>query len=172
MSKKKKIIIIIAAVVVIAIIGLVVINVLKCDYPGCDNFAEKNSKYCYKHTCKIDGCYNRKYSRDNHCPIHKYEVELDTFDVVTGAEQIGKEDNSEEYINAYYYYTGGETENECRELIRKYQDYLSSNTDWEWINSDKPEKDYALYNIDTTQYFVMRIKQEEGVFTVEVNITD
>lgn len=170
--KKKRIIVIIAAIVVIATIGIVVMNVTKCDFPGCKSRSISNSKYCYAHTCNEEGCNNRKDARDKHCPIHKYESEVDTFDVVTGAELIRKEDNSEKYSDVTYYYTGGETESECRELIRKYQDYLAANTDWEWINSDEPDKEYALYDINnsSTQYLDIKMLQEEGVFTIEVEV--
>ena len=155
MSKKKKIIIIIAAIVIIAIIGMVIINVLKCDYPGCDNFQESGSKFCNKHTCKQEGCYNEKYSRDNYCTKHKYEVEYETFDAVTGAKLLNVDDSSfDTVILVFYTYEGGKTRGDSLEIIKKYVNYINTETNWELKSGDENNPDAMAYDIGYDSVYI------------------
>ena len=169
---KKKLIVSITVIVVIITIGIVGYNVLKCDYSkNCDNFRIKNSKYCYAHTCEETGCNYKKDKSEDYCVKHKYEIEIGTFDAITGAELINVDDRTDDkygMIYVYYYYKGADTRAESLELFREYTDYIDNKYDFELVEKYS-DKYNAHYRINLTSSLMIELKEDN---TIQVFVTD
>ena len=78
------------------IIFYVIFQEGQCKNRNCDERAVKNGKYCAKHTCTVEGCYNYKDGWSNVCETHHQE----------NLERLEEEENTVEEIR--------------KELIEKY----------------------------------------------------
>lgn len=92
-NKKEKpplyLICIIVLLVIVAIFYAIYQNG-KCEGRNCDGRAVKNGRYCEKHTCTVDGCYNYKDSWRNVCETHHQE-NLKRLEEDNSIEELKKE---------------------------------------------------------------------------------
>ena len=68
--------IIVVAIFFIAICCYVFYQETRCNAYGCNETAISNSKYCEKHTCTNDGCYNYKEAWSTVCDTC-YEIDME-----------------------------------------------------------------------------------------------
>ena len=100
---KSAIIKLIAVVVIffIAICCYVFYQETRCDAHGCNETAISNSKYCEKHTCTNDGCYNYKEAWSTVCDTCHEKVleELQNDDTIDKMEEELREKYGDEIFS-------------------------------------------------------------------------
>jgi len=51
-------------------------NKKTCAYDNCPDYVIEGSKYCYRHTCSVDGCYNQANENTMFKYCNKHQSEL------------------------------------------------------------------------------------------------
>lgn len=92
-NKKEKTPFTLVSIIVLLVIAAIFYAIYqngKCQSRNCDGRAVKNSRYCEKHTCTVDGCYNYKDGWSNVCETHHQE-NLQSLEEDNSIEELEKE---------------------------------------------------------------------------------